>query len=889
MPELPANDFFQHLSDEEHSEHASDIDEELEDDNEDALVDDNLPHESDLDDEDQLDTDPEYEEYIGNIDEIRDADQYIKLIKNATLSDGHSRMDDEVLQRLLDPPPQSILEIDDPDILFSIRVYLSLTEASKQCYKSMQRAVRERFGEGVKMLSFYEVRKLTGELTGIYPIVYGMCKNSCMAYTGPYADLDTCKYCAHPRYDPKKSKRGKHIPYQTFSTFPVGPQLQALMWSPKSAESMMYRQTRTKQLFDLLGTSNRPHLDEFDDVLCGNAYLEAVNSGDIQDEDMVLMFSADGTQLYKNKLSDFWIYIWVIVDLSPNKHYKKKHIIPGTIIPGPNKPKNLDSFLFPGLHHFSAISAEPGIPFPSLASACPCRCACQGFHGCRIYCPQKGRHKKDGTRYYPIRLKPDRTVAGSDFPDLPLGPPNPTKEEYDRNLALLKTANNPSHYKDLRLQTGICKPTIFSGISRSFGSPKVFGVDIMHLPALNIPDLLIPLWHGTLKCPGEDKRTWDWAVLQGNVWTRHGDDVAAVRPYLPTSFGRAPRNPIEKISSGYKAIEYINYIYGIGPGLFYDVLPLPIWRHYCKLVYGVRIICQCTITEQQIDSAHKALVSWEDEYEHIYYQRKDSRIPLVRPSAHTITHLPQLVIEYSPGVCHSQCSTENAIGFLGRLVCQPSNPFANLTQVTLRHVHMSALQAMVPDLIPDETALPRSAVDLGDGYVLLRAWDRYARHIQGSEARAIREYLSCYEDRVRPYIHIHRWSKVRLPNGHIARSAWKELEHSNDNARVSRMVKVQNNNKVFIAEVLYFIKLDEALDNCPPYLSHGTLSSCLPGEPDDVLAIDIKSILSVVAMVPHHIKLPGQDIPQHRFFLVEKPGLSIDILGGYIELNGNLE
>ncbi|TFK57266.1 hypothetical protein OE88DRAFT_1620989 [Heliocybe sulcata] len=427
----------------------------------------------------------------------------------------------------------------------------------------------------------------------------------------------------------------------------------------------------------------------------------------------------------------------------------------------------------------------------------------------------------------------------------------------------------------------------------------------MHLPALNILDLLIPLWRGTLKCPGQDKRTWDWAVLQGNVWTRHGDDVAAVRPYLPTSFGRAPRNPVEKISSGYKAIEYMNYIYGIGPGLFYDVLPLPIWRHYCKLVYGVRIICQRTITEQQIDSAHKALVSWEDEYEHIYYQRKDSRIPLVRPSAHTITHLPQLVIEYGPGVCHSQCSTENAIGFLGRLVHQPSNPFANLTQVTLRHVCMSALQAMVPDLIPDETALPCGAVDLGDGYVLLRAWDRYARRIQGSEARAIREYLSCYEDRARPYIRIHHWSKVRLPNGHIARSAWKELERSNDNARVSRMVKVSGP-ILYACNDIHSI-LDEALNNCPPCppcalirrfsdpdptledLSHGTLSSCLPGVPDDVLAIDIKSILSVIAMVPHHIKLPRQDIPQHRFFLVEKPGLSIDILGGYIELNGNLE
>ncbi|KZT20732.1 hypothetical protein NEOLEDRAFT_1075013 [Neolentinus lepideus HHB14362 ss-1] len=56
---------------------------------------------------------------MGNSNEIKEAEQFIKLIKDATLNDGHSRMDDKVWERLLDPP-QSILKIDDPDLLFSI-------------------------------------------------------------------------------------------------------------------------------------------------------------------------------------------------------------------------------------------------------------------------------------------------------------------------------------------------------------------------------------------------------------------------------------------------------------------------------------------------------------------------------------------------------------------------------------------------------------------------------------------------------------------------------------------------------------------------------------------------------------------------------------------------
>ncbi|KZT20731.1 hypothetical protein NEOLEDRAFT_1158553 [Neolentinus lepideus HHB14362 ss-1] len=216
-----------------------------------------------------------------------------------------------------------------------------------------------------------------------------MCHNSCMAYTGPYADHDNCK--------------------RVFSTYPIGPQLHALWRSPQSAESMMWWCTHTKELIDLLEASNQAHLDEFDDILCGNAYLDAVDSGDIDDNDIVLMLSADSTQLYKNKISDFWIYIWVIVDLPPDKHYKKNHIIPSAIIPGPNKPKSLDSFIFPGLHHLLSISADPGLriwdaltgnifhshPWLLLALANAPGMATlnglvgsQGLHGCRIYCPQ---------------------------------------------------------------------------------------------------------------------------------------------------------------------------------------------------------------------------------------------------------------------------------------------------------------------------------------------------------------------------------------------------------------------------------------------------------------------------------------------------------------------
>lgn len=63
-----------------------------------------------------------------------------------------------------------------------------------------------------------------------------------------------------------------------------------------------------------------------------------MKKGKIGDNDIVLMLSVDGAQLYAHKASDCWIYIWVIMDISPDERYNKRHILPGGFIPDSNKP-----------------------------------------------------------------------------------------------------------------------------------------------------------------------------------------------------------------------------------------------------------------------------------------------------------------------------------------------------------------------------------------------------------------------------------------------------------------------------------------------------------------------------------------------------------------------
>ncbi|KAG2068410.1 hypothetical protein BDR04DRAFT_1129262 [Suillus decipiens] len=164
-----------------------------------------------------------------------------------------------------------------------------------------------------------------------------MCTTTCLTFTGPYAELNHC---------PRSQKM--------FDTFPVGPQLQALWRHPDQAKKMQWCQEYTNNIIDKLKTTDGiPEV--YEDVLHGKQYLDVCQSGKIKDGDAVLTFLIDGAQLYKYKQSDCWIYIWVVFNHVPDNQYKKKYVLPGGIIPGPKKPKNLDSFISPGLHHLCAI------------------------------------------------------------------------------------------------------------------------------------------------------------------------------------------------------------------------------------------------------------------------------------------------------------------------------------------------------------------------------------------------------------------------------------------------------------------------------------------------------------------------------------------------------
>ena len=164
----------------------------------------------------------------------------------------------------------------------------------------------------------------------------------------------------------------------------------------------------------------------YDNILCGDSYLDLIDNGTINEYDTVLMLSIDGAQLYEHKDSDCWIYMWLPVDLGPDKCYKIQNILPGGVIPGLKPPKNINSFLFTGLAPLSALQCE-GLHIWDTYNQCHAllflflllvladavamallsrSIGHHGRKGCRLLYGLIGRNKACQGHYYPALLRP---------------------------------------------------------------------------------------------------------------------------------------------------------------------------------------------------------------------------------------------------------------------------------------------------------------------------------------------------------------------------------------------------------------------------------------------------------------------------------------------------
>ncbi|KAG2058368.1 hypothetical protein BDR06DRAFT_980550 [Suillus hirtellus] len=498
--------------------------------------------------------------------------EFILVLQSAPLDDHVAKLDEEARSNLQNPPhePPDIIY---PTIHHSISTYYALKHSSQTAYERIHASTACTYPDANEMPSFYQIERMIVEYTGVDSITHDMCPDTCIAFTGPFADLNHCPVCNKPRYNQIKlqASRGRNKVARQFHTIPIGPQLQAL-----------YRDCE-KKLFDELCESGGL-IDTYDDFIMGSDYLNAILEGKITKNDIILMILMDGAQLYQMKVSDCWLYIWVVMDHAPDNEglsvYDAWH----------------DIVFLSHPYLFLTTTDGPGlIYFDGMVGHC-------SKNGCHLYCGVIRHQKERGTHYYPVLLRPNNFhVVGCNHPDVNVfNLPLAGLQDYTANLFHLT-------------ETGITKPSILLGLNPShmLQVPVCFLTDIMHLAGL-LSDLLLSLWCGTMDCAASDNvDSWKWRVMHGDVWEAHGAATWKFQLYL----------------------------FGLAPALTYGLLPEPYWLNYCRLIAGFRIICQ----HSQI-----ILGQWELEFKELYYQCHQDRIHFICPCAHQVNHLITEAIQKGP-------------------------------------------------------------------------------------------------------------------------------------------------------------------------------------------------------------------------------------------------
>lgn len=357
------------------------------------------------------------------------AKDMIENIKGVRLEDD---LDEEMLAKLRCPPEEP--EMLDKKTLFSISIFNNLLSHSEKTYHDITNTIQQF--TGLELDSYHVVKKKIEDATTVTQLRIDMCTNSCVAFTGPFKELDKCPKCNENRYEENR-KTKKMQPRRQFYTIPVGPLIQAMWRTPEGADRMRYRDRKTTEIIKTIHATGK--IPTYEDVLHGSEYLDACREGRIGPDDTLLMVSLDAAELYRDKESSCWVAIWVLLDLSPDLRYKKKYVLPAFLVPGPNKPDNMESFLLPSFRHVSALQKEglmvydgrqkrqiTSRPFFGFGTAdtvaLPILSGAVGHHGnngCHQSCGMQGRHVPGKPTYYPAALKPDNyTVAKCNHDDV---------------------------------------------------------------------------------------------------------------------------------------------------------------------------------------------------------------------------------------------------------------------------------------------------------------------------------------------------------------------------------------------------------------------------------------------------------------------------------------
>lgn len=453
-----------------------------------------------------------------------------------------------------------------------------------------------------------------------------MCVNSCVCYARDiYRDRDTCPFC----HEPRRTKDGR--PRNQYRYNPFTPRLLAMQRNPSTAQAMQYRATRSRQpghMSDIFDASL------YQDLLGKHVEVNGTtlpHKHFSDKRDIALGLTTDGFAPFKKRKSTSWPILLIVYNLAPDVRCHLENVLCLGEIPGPRKPKDWDSFLWPALIELVqlmyGVEAFDGLTralfvihaylllvfgdMPAVSmmmrmlghnAISPCR-ACE-IRGVRI--PDKPRVT---THYVPLHR--------SNHPSAPEPPeydashlPMRTPESFVQHAQDIQAAPSKAARSRLQTRTGI-KGLPALGTLSSISLPHSFPHDFMHLIFENIIPNLTLLWTGRFK----DFPTDDDFVLAPHVWEAISEAGRNSKGTIPSAFGAAVPN-LNTERSHMTAETWGFWATFIAPVLLRRRFKREAYyKHFVVLVTLVQKCLQFEYTEDEIDEIEKGFSNWVRTYE----------------------------------------------------------------------------------------------------------------------------------------------------------------------------------------------------------------------------------------------------------------------------------
>ena len=505
--------------------------------------------------------------------------------------------------------------------MFAIRYRHNITNL-------LYRDLCEQFQDELTILTSFTLQKRVLKLAGWKPECHDRCVNSCIAFTSAFRRLQSCPCCNEPRYN----ESGKASPYYTI---PLIPQLTSLYAGSGATRNAM---NHTAQMLDSFDPSKIRDIHDASvvqellgkRVVVNGQKMRHMFFGDKRDIPLGMM--TDGFQCFKRARrgkSSAWPVILINYGRPVTERMRIESIIPYALIPGPNQPKDFNSFLFPlkieldtlasGIQAYDSIPNELFMLHAYLVVAIgdmqavkhfACMKGPSAMRPCRV-CMIKGIWCRDRRKYYVPLRPPDKDPPphrrGYDPKSLPLR----TETQILAQIQQLRDEPRVTYRDRLATEFGVNGESVLNsmpGFSRIMGYPHEY----MHLLFENIVPMLICLWKGDYRDIDNSEQPY---VISNENWETIGRLTEESNRSIPASFSRLIPN-IDTDCNLFTAEAYAFWYMHMAPTLLQGRFKEA--RYYKHAMCLVKIIEKCIqfeITHEEIDILEYNIQIWVQKFE----------------------------------------------------------------------------------------------------------------------------------------------------------------------------------------------------------------------------------------------------------------------------------